>query len=74
LAVEVDGQCHDNPEAVRHDRVRDAWLARNGVGVLRYPAAAILDDESLEGVLQQIAEFALAPSTAFGGPPPPLCG
>ena len=74
LAVEVDGACHADPDAVRHDQIRDAWLARHGVRVMTCPAAAILDDESIEILLQQIAEAALAPSAAFGGPPPLLRG
>ena len=74
LAIEVDGAAHDDPQALRHDLARDAWLNRQGVQVLRYPAAAILNDEALEGGLEQIAAHAAAPTTAFGGPPPPLRG
>jgi hypothetical protein len=40
------------------------------VKVLRIPAREVLRDESLEYVLVQIERLA-APSTAFGGPPPP---
>src|SRR4051812_41235769 len=36
LAVEVDGPHHDDdPDQAEHDRRRDAWLAREGIGVLR---------------------------------------
>ncbi len=70
LAVEIDGAGHDQAEQIAHDAQRDAWLGAQGVTVLRFPAASVLDDELREGVLATIAETA-APSTAFGGPPPP---
>ena len=73
LAVELDGAAHAFPDRVQHDARRDAWLAEQGVRVLRLAAAAVLDDEGLEGVLRTVAE-AVAPSTAFGGPPPPQSG
>ncbi len=70
LAVEIDGAGHDQAEQIAHDAQRDAWLRAQGVTVLRFPAASVLDDELREGVLAMIAEAA-ALSTAFGGPPPP---
>jgi len=70
-AVEVDGTGHEHPDQDEHDKRRDSWLAQNGVRVLRIAARDILNDEAMEGVLARIAEAA-APSTAFGGPPPPL--
>src|SRR5215210_7859808 len=73
LAVEIDGFAHDNPRQVEHDERRDAWLASRGVKVLRVAAAGVLKDYHLEGVLLAI-EQAAAPSTAFGGPPPPQSG
>jgi very-short-patch-repair endonuclease len=71
LAVEVDGISHESRGP--HDRRRDRWLAERGIRVLRIPAVDILKDDNIESVLQAIAEAA-APSTAFGGPPPPLRG
>jgi very-short-patch-repair endonuclease len=71
LAVEIDGTGHEHPEQDDHDKRRDSWLTRNGVRVLRIAARDILNDEAMEGVLAHIADAA-APSTAFGGPPPPL--
>jgi very-short-patch-repair endonuclease len=38
LAVEVDGQVHANPDRAEHDRRRTAWLATQGIGVLRIAA------------------------------------
>jgi very-short-patch-repair endonuclease len=73
LAVEVDGAAHDAPSRLRHDARRDAWLARQGVTVLRFAATDVLNDNRLEGILIAIeqAAAAVAPSTASGGPPPP---
>jgi very-short-patch-repair endonuclease len=70
IAVEVDGQGHGHPDQIRHDQRRDAWLAEQGIVVLRFAATAVLDDDEREGVLETIARAA-APSTASGGPPPP---
>jgi very-short-patch-repair endonuclease len=80
LAVEVDGAAHDNPDRARHDELRDAWLSTRGVKTLRISAGDVLDDRNLEAVLRMIVQMAgapsdvSAPSTAFGGPPPPLRG
>lgn len=49
LAVEIDGQVHDHPERIAHDRRRTAWLAVRGITVLRIPAPEVL--RNLEGVL-----------------------
>ena len=73
LAVEVDGEGHGHPDQARHDARRDEWLAAQGVRVLRFTATNVLNDEAREGVLEAIVRAA-APSTAFGGPPPPLRG
>ncbi|MEI9995839.1 MAG: DUF559 domain-containing protein [Rhizomicrobium sp.] len=71
LAVEVDGVSHEG--RVAHDERRDAWLAEQGIRVLRIPAVDVLKKDNMENVLEGIARVA-APSTAFGGPPPPLRG
>ena len=52
LAVEVDGARHDSPEQMAYDRRRTAWLAQQGVSVVRFPASSIRDN--LGGVLQGI--------------------
>jgi very-short-patch-repair endonuclease len=73
LAIEIDGSSHDNENQYRHDERRTHWLKRMNIQVLRIPAAAVLRDENVADVLNCI-EQAAAPSTAFGGPPPPLRG
>jgi very-short-patch-repair endonuclease len=47
LVVEVDGQGHGMPEQQRHDSVRDAWLAGQGVQVVRLPARLVLSDQNV---------------------------
>ena len=43
LAIEIDGAGHDFAERVRHDQRREAWLAEQGVRVLRIAARDVLD-------------------------------
>ncbi|MGB7179006.1 MAG: endonuclease domain-containing protein, partial [Xanthobacteraceae bacterium] len=71
LAVEIDGSTHDSAEQIRHDERRNAWLASRHIKVLRIAAVDVLKRDGLELVLLTI-EQAATPSTAFGGPPPPL--
>jgi very-short-patch-repair endonuclease len=71
LAVEVDGAGHELK--ADYDERRDAWLAEQGIRMLRIPATDILMRDNMENVLVRIARAA-APSTASGGPPPPLRG
>lgn len=79
LAVEVDGFAHDTGGQYDHDWFREAWLARQGVRVLRVRAGDVLRDERLERVLVAIEQGAAAPSGSPGSspgspPPPPSCG
>ncbi|OGN49970.1 MAG: hypothetical protein A2795_12225 [Caulobacterales bacterium RIFCSPHIGHO2_01_FULL_67_30] len=43
LVIEVDGQAHLSDEQIRHDRIRDAVLAKEGFVTLRFDNAAIRD-------------------------------
>ncbi|NEX94359.1 endonuclease domain-containing protein [Caulobacter sp. 17J65-9] len=54
LALEIDGAGHDHPDNLRHDTRRDAWLASQGVRVIRIPAKAVLDNP--DGVLLWLEE------------------
>jgi very-short-patch-repair endonuclease len=58
LAVEIDGAVHDHPDQAAHDRRRTAWLATQGIEVIRFPATAIRDN--LEEVLAAIRQAAEA--------------
>ena len=72
LAVEVDGEAHNRGDRPAKDQRRDAWLAAQGVRVMRIPARDVL--ERLDAVVAMIAAMASAaryPSTSFAGPPPP---
>ncbi|HEX7877449.1 MAG TPA: endonuclease domain-containing protein [Sphingobium sp.] len=66
LAVEVDGEIHGRGDQPERDAARDAWLADQGVRVMRVPAVDVLHD--VEAVVRHI--IVGYPSTAFGGPPP----
>jgi very-short-patch-repair endonuclease len=72
LAIEVDGIGHWVGGRAHRDATRDVWLNEKGIRVLRVPAAAVLRETDLDGVANMILGTINAPSTAFGGPPPPL--
>jgi len=57
LAIEVDGEAHSRGDRPERDALRDAWLAAQGVRVLRYPASDILSE--LEAVVRQIMIVAI---------------
>ena len=72
LAVEVDGEAHGRGDRPERDALRDAWLAAQGVRVVRVRAVDVLDD--LDAVVLHIVSAVPAaryPSTSFAGPPPP---
>ena len=67
LGIEVDGMAHDLGNRPQRDLIRDAWLAEQGLRVLRIPAPQIL--AQLDDVMQLIlAECEPLQPTA--GPPP----
>ncbi|MDT8758625.1 endonuclease domain-containing protein [Sphingomonas psychrotolerans] len=57
LAIEVDGEAHARGDRPVRDATRDAWLASQGVRVLRYAASDVLSN--LEGVMRQIIAVAM---------------
>jgi len=44
LVIEVDGQVHQLDAQIRHDRIRDAVLAKEGFLTLRFDNASIRDN------------------------------
>ena len=62
-AIEVDGEAHARGDRPARDAVRDAWLASQGVRVLRYPANEVLTN--LEGVVRQIIAVATGRQDRF---------
>jgi very-short-patch-repair endonuclease len=55
IAVEVDGAAHDFADRALRDQARDRKLRQQGIRVLRFNAADILDDHRLDGALRMIA-------------------
>ena len=71
LAVEVDGEVHGRGVQPAHDAARDAWLAGEGVRVLRLPASSVLDD--VVAVVEHIVTSVRARQPLHqpaAGPPP----
>lgn len=58
LAVEVDGRTHWDEGALAKDEARDAWLARQGIAVVRVGAGEVY--RNLSGVADGIILQALA--------------
>ena len=74
LAIEIDGETHSRGDQPEKDRVRDAWLSREGVRVVRLPARTVLDDVAT--VIDHIVACA-APDQPLPHPsdgPPPRSG
>lgn len=71
LAIELDGGQHAEPEQQTHDEKRSAYLADQGISVLRFWNNEVL--ENTEGVLQSVfdwlSEFSPTPT-----PPPKVEG
>jgi very-short-patch-repair endonuclease len=59
LAVEIDGATHWAEEKRAKDAARDAWLARQGIVVLRIEASAVYRDLSrvADGVILRAEEL-----------------
>ncbi len=69
LAVEIDGATHDHETQATHDSRRDAWLAEQGIKVMRFAAGDVLTSDGRAAVFAMIA--ALAPSTTLRAVPLP---
>jgi very-short-patch-repair endonuclease len=70
LCVEVDGPAHEDVEQMERDAIRDAWLLRQRIQVLRFPTAAIKREPG--AVVTRIKQAAATPSVAFGATSPML--
>jgi len=55
LIIEVDGSSHDNPTSSANDALRDAFMKKHGLRVLRVENKSILDD--LPGVLDIVRSW-----------------
>ena len=60
LAVEIDGMSHDMSDRPQRDARRDAWLAEQGIRVIRIAAADLLQrfDETSDAILRMAIELA----------------
>ena len=82
FAIEVDGLWHTSDDQAAHDGVRDRWLRRTGLYVLRIPAWAIRDEldrvtEIVERVAARLASAPLGKALAkrvSGSPTLPASG
>ena len=71
LVIEVDGEAHNRRDQPERDVVRDRFLVVQGFHTLRIPARDVLKDiEACVRYIVNTCDERLAPSTAFGGPPP----
>ncbi|RYF90774.1 MAG: DUF559 domain-containing protein, partial [Caulobacteraceae bacterium] len=67
LAVEVDGQHHHDEARKEHDAIRDRWLERQGIQVLRIPARVVLSNMD-SAILTILGVIGARPSASpFGG-------
>ncbi|HEY1782782.1 MAG TPA: DUF559 domain-containing protein [Roseiarcus sp.] len=57
LAVEVGGMSHDAADRPQRDARRDAWLAEQGVKVIRVPAIDVI--RRVDGVVDAIVRLAM---------------
>jgi very-short-patch-repair endonuclease len=54
LAIELDGEIHDDQEMIKHDSNRDAFLKQNEINVLRFKNEEVFED--IGSVLNKIRE------------------
>jgi very-short-patch-repair endonuclease len=69
LAIELDGEVHNNPQAAEYDRERDIFLAHTGIKVLRFENKVVFENpDGLLGCVER--EFnsssSLNPSAPVG--------
>jgi very-short-patch-repair endonuclease len=60
LVIEVDGDSHGNPEAAVRDANRDAFMAREGIRVIRFTDTDV--QSNIEAVIERIMAVLIDPS------------
>jgi very-short-patch-repair endonuclease len=55
LAIEIDGSVHDMGNMPTRDAEREAWLAGQGVAVVRLPAREVMED--VEAIVERLVRF-----------------
>ena len=58
LVVEIDGESHLTEEAKRYDKIRDQWMKKQGIRILRFTCAQV--QHETQSVIDQI-DHALMP-------------
>ncbi|RYY24598.1 MAG: DUF559 domain-containing protein, partial [Sphingomonadales bacterium] len=73
LAIEVDGEAHNQGDRPQRDEVRDRRLAEHGFSTLRIPAREILQDLSsvITGIVSVCRERGPLHRPSDGPPPRP---
>src|SRR5690606_24622760 len=71
LVIEVDGMTHAEDSQARHDRVRDAVLAREGFVTLRFDNAMIRDNigDVMDFILDRLGTLPTRPALGAAVPP-----
>jgi very-short-patch-repair endonuclease len=59
LAIEIDGDSHNDPEQAEYDAARTAWLEAEGYRVIRFTNREV--HENIDGVLEAIREACRPP-------------
>ena len=72
LVIEVDGWSHSAGDQPARDKVRDAWLCKRGLAIVRIAASDVLADPDgvADGILRQALALASPPPSASPPPPP----
>lgn len=58
VGIEIDGIAHDMGQRPDQDRERDAWLADQGIRIVRIAATDVLDDPA--GMAERLVALCLA--------------
>lgn len=69
LAVEVDGETHDTPEARKYDTQRTRFLQTNNIEVVRFQNGDIL--ENTDWALDELRKFIITRRAQLSVPPRP---
>jgi very-short-patch-repair endonuclease len=71
LVIEIDGSVHSMGDRPAHDARRDAWLREQGLRVIRFDAADVMNDSNsvVLAILRLSAEQLPLPHASDGPPP-----
>jgi len=55
IGIELDGHTHDNPESHQNDKIRQKFIERQNIKMIRFQNQEVLNN--LEGVVEEIKKF-----------------